>query len=66
MLNLLVPGIMTLFGKVVDKTIPDKTQAAQLKAELNANIMDYARSQSIGVMLWVKKTNLKEPARTSR
>lgn len=45
MITALIPAITTLFGKFIDKAVPDKAQREKLKADIAVYTMQHAQTE---------------------
>jgi len=49
-LGSLIPAVASLFGKVIDKAVPDKEQAAKIKAAAQQHLHDLAEQELAGAI----------------
>ena len=54
MVNLLIPALSGLIGKVIDRAVTDKDQAAQLKAEATQQLMAMEHTELQGAIDIIK------------
>lgn len=50
MIQALIPAIANLIGKAIDRAVPDKDQAAALKAKIHSEILVLAQSELEGAV----------------
>jgi len=54
MLSLLIPAITGIIGKVIDKAVPDKKQAAEIKAQAAQQILSMEHTELQGAIDIIK------------
>ena len=54
MINLLLPAITSIIGKVIDKSVPDKAQAAEIKAQAAQQVLNMEHTELQGAIDIIK------------
>lgn len=50
MLQLLIPALSTLIGRVIDRAVPDKAEAERLKAEITLAVLNQSHAELQGAV----------------
>lgn len=54
MINLLLPAITAIIGNVIDKAVPDKAQAAEIKAQAAQQVLNMEHTELQGAIDIIK------------